>query len=46
MVCGMVWYLPVLRIRIRRIHKCLGLMDPDPDLLVRDRDPGPDIKQK
>jgi hypothetical protein len=43
----------VLRIRIRirnhRIHMFLGLLDPDPDLLVRCMDPDPDpsiIKQK
>jgi hypothetical protein len=43
------------RIRIHRIHMFLGLMDPDPDPLVRgmdpdpalDPDPGPSvIKQK
>jgi hypothetical protein len=34
-----------LRIRIRRIHKFLGLPDPDP--LVRDTDADPSIsKQK
>jgi hypothetical protein len=40
---------PVLRIRIHRIHVFLGLLDPDPDQLVRgmDPDPGPSIiKQK
>ncbi len=42
---------PVLRIRIHRIHMFLGLLDLDPDPLVRgmDPDPGPDpsiIKQK
>ena len=45
----------VLRIRIQipRIHVFLGLLDPDPDLLVRGMDPDPDpdldpsnIKQK
>jgi hypothetical protein len=35
---------PVLRIRI---HMFLGLLDPDPDPLVRDMDPDPSItKQK
>jgi hypothetical protein len=35
----------VLRIRIRRIHVFLGLLDPDP--LVRGADPDPSIiKQK
>ena len=42
---------PVLRIRIHRIHMFLGLLDPDPDPLVRGMDPDPDpdhyiIKQK
>jgi hypothetical protein len=40
---------PVLRIRIRRIPMFLGLLDPDPDPLVRGLDPDPDgsiIKQK
>jgi hypothetical protein len=39
---------PVLRIRMR-IHVFLGLLDPDPDPLVRGMDPDPDpsiIKQK
>jgi hypothetical protein len=39
--------VPVLRIRIHRIHMFLGLLDPDP--LVRGMDPDPDpfiIKQK
>jgi hypothetical protein len=41
----------VFRIRIHRIHMFLGLLDPDPDPLVRgmDQDPDPDpsiIKQK
>jgi hypothetical protein len=37
-------YLPVLRIRIHRIHMFLGLQDPDADPLVRgmDLDPDPD----
>jgi hypothetical protein len=37
-------FFPVLRIRIRihRIHMCLGLQDPDPDPLVRGMDPDPD----
>jgi hypothetical protein len=38
----------VLRIRIYRIHMFLGLLDPDPDPLVRGMDPDPDpsvIKQ-
>jgi hypothetical protein len=33
---------PVLRIRIHRIHTFLGLLDPDPDPLVRGMDPDPD----
>jgi hypothetical protein len=38
---------PVLRIRIHQIHLFLGLLDPDPDPLVRDMDPDPSIiKQK
>ena len=38
---------PVLRIRIRRIHMFLGLLDPDPDPLVRGTDLDPFIiKQK
>jgi hypothetical protein len=38
---------PVLRIRIRRIHMFLGLMDPDPKPIVKDTDPDPSIsKQK
>jgi hypothetical protein len=37
----------VLRIRIHRIHMFLGLLDPDPDPLVRGTDPDPSIiKQK
>jgi hypothetical protein len=45
-------YIPVvlrIRIRIHRIHVFLGLLDPDPDSLVRGLDPDPDpsiIKQK
>jgi hypothetical protein len=38
-----------IRIRIHRIRKFLGLLDPDPDPLVRGMDPDPDpsiIKQK
>jgi hypothetical protein len=47
MVCRMVWYLPLLRIRIRRIHMFLGLLDPWPAPLVRGMDPDPSIiKQK
>jgi hypothetical protein len=34
-------YKPVLRIRIHRIHMFLGLLDPDPDPLVRAMDPDP-----
>jgi hypothetical protein len=36
--------LTVLRIRIwiHRIRMFLGLLDPDPDLLVRGMDPAPD----
>jgi hypothetical protein len=57
-ICGAVFFrefAAVLRIRIHRIHVFLGLLDPDPDLLVRgmdpDSDPAPDldtsiIKQK
>jgi hypothetical protein len=42
--CGVV---AVLRIRIRRIHMFLGLLDPDPDPLVKGTDPDPSIiKQK
>ncbi len=40
---------PVLRIRIRQIRMFLGLLDPDPDSLVRGMDPDLDpsiIKQK
>jgi hypothetical protein len=36
MVC-----IPVLRIRIRRIRVFLGLLDPDPESLVRGTDPDP-----
>jgi hypothetical protein len=32
----------VLRISIRRIRMFLGLLDPDPDQLVRCMDPDPD----
>jgi hypothetical protein len=32
----------VLRIRLRRIRKFLGLLDPDPDPIVRGMDPDPD----
>jgi hypothetical protein len=40
-----------IRIRIHRIHVFLGLLDPDPDPLVRGMDPDPGldpsiIKQK
>jgi hypothetical protein len=31
------------RYRIRRIHMFLGLLDPDPDPIVRDKDPDPSI---
>jgi hypothetical protein len=34
---------PVLRIRIRRIRMFLGLLDPDPDSLVRGTDPDPAV---
>jgi hypothetical protein len=40
---------PVLRIRVRRIHMFWGLLDPDPDPVVRGMDPDPDpsiVKQK
>ncbi len=33
----------VLRIRIRRIHMFLGILDPEPDPLDRDMDPDPSI---
>ncbi len=36
-----------IQIRIPRIHMFLGLLDPDPDPLVRGMDPVPsNIKQK
>jgi hypothetical protein len=38
-----ITYQPVLRIRIRRIRTFLGLLDPDPDPLVRGMDPDPSI---
>jgi hypothetical protein len=40
-------FIPVLRIRIkiRQIPMFLGLMDPDPDPLVRRMDPDPDPHQ-
>jgi hypothetical protein len=42
--CGHFLYiLPVLRIRIHRIHMFLGLQDLDPDPLVRGMDPDPSI---
>jgi hypothetical protein len=34
----------VLRIRIHRIHVFLGLLDPDPDPLVRGMDPDPLVR--
>ncbi len=34
--------LDYVRIRIHRIHMFLGLLDPDPDPLVRGMDPDPD----
>ncbi len=37
---------PVLRIRIRRINMVLGLLDPDPDPLVRGTDTDPSIIKK
>ncbi len=37
------YLLPVLRIQIR-IHVFLGLLDPDPDPLVRSMDPDPEAK--
>ncbi len=44
---GLCTGISVLRIRIRRIHLLLGLLDPHPDPLVRDTDPDPSvIKQK
>jgi hypothetical protein len=39
---GFSYYFSVLRIRIRRIHMSLGLLDLDPDPLVRDVDPDMD----
>ncbi len=39
---GGVLLTAVLRIWIHRIHMFLGLLDPDPDLLVRGMDPDPD----
>ena len=36
-------FLAVLRIRIHRIHVFFGLLDPDPDLLVRVMDSDPDL---
>jgi hypothetical protein len=47
-IIGGVVLTAVLRIRIRmwirihRIHVFLGLLDPDPDPLVRGMDPDPD----
>ncbi len=41
-ILGFVWFSTVLRIRIHRIHMFLGLLDPDPDPLVRGMDPDPD----
>jgi hypothetical protein len=39
--------IAVWRIRIRRIRMLLGLLDPDPDPLIRRTDPDPSIiKQK
>jgi hypothetical protein len=39
-----MWLVPVLGIRIliRRIRMFLGLLDPDPDILVRGIDPVPE----
>jgi hypothetical protein len=37
-----VEYCAVLRIRIRRIRMFLGLLDPDPDPVVRGMNPDPD----
>ncbi len=34
---------PVFRILIHRIYMILGLLDPDPDPLVRGMDPDPDL---
>ncbi len=50
-IVGGVVLTAVLRIRIRQIHVFLGLLDPDPDPLVRGMDPDLDldpsnIKQK
>jgi hypothetical protein len=52
--CALVGFVPinltpVLWIRINRIRMFLGLLDADPDLLVRGTEPDPDssfIKQK
>jgi hypothetical protein len=40
--CYNLWIRVWIRVRIRRIHM-LGLLDPDPDLLVRGVDPDPDL---
>jgi hypothetical protein len=40
------YFLPVLRIRIRRIHMFYGLLDPDPDPLVRGMNPDPSITKQ
>jgi hypothetical protein len=42
-----IYFPAVLRIRIRRIRMFMGLLDPDPDPLIKCMDPDPSIiKQK
>jgi hypothetical protein len=41
--CEQPVWKAVLRIRIHRIHMFLGLLDPDPDPLVRGMDPDSDL---
>jgi hypothetical protein len=41
-----IFFLAVLRIRIRRIRMFLGLPDPCPDLLEKGTDPDPSIIKK
>ncbi len=46
---GVAIYISLLRILIRRIRMFMGLLDPNPDPLVRGMDPAPDpsiTKQK
>jgi hypothetical protein len=45
--CKINYFQAVLLIRIHRIRMFLGLLDPDPDSLIKDMDPDPSItKQK